>query len=52
MKKFMNLVKKYALPLSGVAAALCLFVAEHSANLCMGFWAYEEEMPECLKKNV
>lgn len=46
MKSF---IKRTIMPLCGVVATLCIFVANSSPNLCLGIWGYEKEMPETLK---
>lgn len=49
MKKFKNFIIRVVLPASGAIMAFCIFVANHSPNLCIPAWSYEEEMPESLK---
>lgn len=50
MKKFNTFVKRFIVPLSGIAMALCMFVANSSPYLCLGIWGYEEEMPNSLQQ--
>lgn len=49
LKKFIQFIFKISVPLCGIAAAICVFVANNSPNLCGFFWGYEETMPENLK---
>lgn len=47
--KFCARLTKAAIPLCGIAASLCMFVANSSPNLCIGWWHYEIEPPQHLK---
>lgn len=50
-KKFEKLcgkITRYSIPLCGLAASLCMFVAEHSQELCIFTWGYEICPPKCL----
>lgn len=50
-KKFLEFctkLTKAAIPLCGIAASLCMFVANSSPNLCGLWWAYEPDMPSSL----
>lgn len=51
-KKFLGFctkLTKAAIPLCGIAASLCMFVANSSPNLCSILWYYEPPMPYTLK---
>lgn len=49
--KALSKITKTALPLCGIAASLCIFVANNSPNLCVFTWGYEIAPPVCLKIN-
>lgn len=47
--KFCVKLTKAAIPLCGIAASLCMFVANSSPNLCSFIWAYEIDAPPSLR---
>lgn len=50
-KKIYSKISKAALPLCGIAASLCMFVANSSPNLCSFIWSFEIDMPKALRDN-
>lgn len=54
-KKFQKICKKLikaSIPIYGLAASLCIFVANCSPNLCGLWWAYEPDTPKSLKDSL
>lgn len=49
LKKLIQFIFKISVPLCGIAAAICVFVANNSPNLCIFPWGYELDMPQQLK---
>ncbi len=52
LKKLIQFIFKISVPLCGIAATICVFVANNSPNLCMLAWGYEPDMLQKLKKRV